>query len=301
MRSLVWIDRTGHEEAVPAPPRNYQIARVSPDGTRVALDIRGQDNDMWTWAFGPQTLTRLTSAPGTDMFPVWTRDGQRVIFLAAPDKSGRRDLAWRAADGSTPSERLFQGAASESVYRPYGLTPDGSALIVGRSNDIYTLRFGDPTPTDALKPLLHTTFAEQNAEVSPDGKWIAYQSNESGDNEIYVRPFPRVDSGRAQVSTNGGRTPVWSRSGNELFYRASTGAVMAVRVDPGTTWHNSAAVQVVPPGFFDSGEVMRTFDVSADGSRFLMIKQNSISAGIPRSIVLVQHWFEELKRVAPVP
>src|SRR4029077_15200957 len=103
-RSLVWVDRTGREQPVSAPPRIYQMARLSPDGTRAALDIRDQDNDIWIWAFGPQTLTRLTFAPGNDMFPVWTRDSERVIFTTAPNKEGRQDLAWRAADGSTPVE-----------------------------------------------------------------------------------------------------------------------------------------------------------------------------------------------------
>jgi serine/threonine-protein kinase len=141
---------------------------------------------------------------------------------------------------------------------------------------------------------------EQNADVAPGGQWLAYQSNESGRDEIYVRPFPNVDTGRWQVSTNGGRTPVWSGNGEELFYGTLEGAVMSIRVQKGTTWEHSSATQVVRPGYFHAGEVYRTFDVSQDGQRFLMIKQNANTADMQRSIVVVQNWDQELKRLAPV-
>ena len=112
-RMLVWVDRQGREEIVPAPLRTYQMARLSPDGTHVALDVRDEDNDIWIWAFAPKTLTRLTSVPGNDMFPVWTSDSRRVIFSAAPDSKGQRLLAWRLADGSAAAEALV--AVDEST------------------------------------------------------------------------------------------------------------------------------------------------------------------------------------------
>ena len=299
-RSLVWVDRTGREQPVSAPPRTYQMARLSPDGTRAALDIRDQDNDIWIWAFGPQTLTRLTSAPGNDMFPVWTRDSERVIFTTAPNKEGRRDLAWRAADGSTPVERLVEGQIGSYFYRPYSLA-NASTLLLDLNSDILTLDISSAGRQQGTgpTPLVQTPFAEQNAEVSPDGRWVAFQSNESGGDEIYVRPFPN-GKGRALVSASGGRTPLWSHDGQELFYGAPDGAVMSVRVVKGPVWQqHGPATQVVRPGYFHAGEIMRTFDVAPDGSRFLMIKQNTDTTGAPRSIVLVQHWFEELKRLVP--
>jgi serine/threonine-protein kinase len=141
---------------------------------------------------------------------------------------------------------------------------------------------------------------EQNAEVAPGGQWLVYQSNESGRDEVYVRPFPNVETGRWQVSTNGGRTPVWSRSGEELFYGTLEGAVMSVRVQKGAKWEHGPAVQVVRPGYFHAGEVYRTFDVSQDGQRFLMIKQNANASDVSRSIVVVQNWDQELRRLLPV-
>jgi serine/threonine-protein kinase len=303
-RMLVWVDRQGREEIVPAPLRTYQMARLSPDGTRVAVDVRDEDNDIWIWTFASKTLTRLTSVPGNDMFPVWTSDG-RVIFLAAPDSNGRRALEWRLADGSAVAERLLEVEPGIN-YRPYDISPDGSTLVLGYRDNLATLPLrADPgrrrgtSGARNVTTVLGTSFVEQNAEISPGGQWLAYQSNESGRDEVYVQPFPNVDAGRWQVSTSGGRTPLWSRNGQELFYGTLQGAVMSVRVQPGTTWQHGPAAQVVRPGYFHAGEVYRTFDVSPDGQRFLMIKQNANAGDVPRSIIVVQNWHEELKRLAP--
>jgi serine/threonine-protein kinase len=295
-RFLVWVDRMGREERVPGEPRTYQMVRLSPDGTQAAVDVRDGENDVWTYSFGAGTLTRLSSAPGNDMFPVWTRDNRRVLFSAAQDATGRRGLAWRATDGSTPVERLLDGS-----FRPYGLTPNGSTLLLQSAGDIFafTLPLDGRQNSAEPTPLMQTPSTEQNAEVSPDGRWVAYQSNDSGRDEVYVRPFPNVDGGRASISTSGGRAPLWSRSGNELFYVSADGAVMAVPVNRGPVWRHGPAAQVVAPGYFHAGEVMRTFDVSLDGRRFLMIKQTAVAAGTPRSIVVVQNWFGELTRLLP--
>jgi hypothetical protein len=300
-RVLVWVDRMGgREQLVPAPPRTYQIARLSPDGTRVALDIRDGDNDIWVYAFGPQTITRLTSAVGNDMFPVWSSDGAHVVYQTAPDARGFRHLAWRPADAARDAEVLLESSQPVANYRPYGLA-GRDTLVVGFGNDIMMLPLVPTTGGRALSPLIKTSFAEQNAEVSPDGRWVAYQSNESGRDEVYVRPFPGVDEGRWLVSTNGGRKPTWARNGTELFYVAPDGAIMAARVGAASSWSNAPAAQIVAAGYFDGGEVMRTFDVSADGSRFLVIKQLGNLDGAGRNIILVQNWHEELKRRVPVP
>ena len=143
-----------------------------------------------------------------------------------------------------------------------------------------------------------------NAEVSPNGQWLAYESNESGRNEIYVRPFPNVDAGRQQVSTNGGTQPLWARNGQELFYE-SMGTLMRVPVKTGATFERGT-----PEKVFDASPYLvrplgagpgRMYDVSADGQRFLMIKETSVADERPPSarIILVQNWFEELKRLVP--
>jgi serine/threonine-protein kinase len=297
-RRLVWVDRQGREEIVTAPPRTYQMARLSPDGTRVALDVRDQDNDIWVWTFESKAFTRLTLLPGNDMFPVWTNDSRRVIFSAVTDTKGQRALEWRLADGSAGAGRLLKVDAG-IVYRPYAVY--GSGLLLGYNENLGMLplladpSLKSPATVGDVMPLLGTPAVEQNAEISPDGQWLAYQSNESGRDEVYVQPFPKVDAGRWPVTTGGGRTPLWSPTGDELFYGTLEGAIMSVRVHPGTTWQHAPAVQVVGPGYFHAGEVYRTFDVSRDARRFLMIKQ----IATPGDIVVVQNWHEELKRLVP--
>jgi len=156
------------------------------------------------------------------------------------------------------------------------------------------------------EPLVQTAFNELNAEISPDGRWLAYDSNESGREEIYVRPFPDANSGRWQISTGGGRTPLWARSGKELFYLAPDGAVLgvAVEVAGGASFRAGTPAKLVEGRYYASTAGTtpgRTYDVSPDGRRFLMIKEaaSTDATSAPREIVVVQHWFEELKRLVP--
>jgi serine/threonine-protein kinase len=312
-RSLVWVNRHGQEEPIKAPPRAYQIPRLSPDGTRVALDIRDQELDIWIWDFAGQTLTRLTDAPATDVWPVWTPDGRRIIFSSS--RTGIANLFWQAADGTGSVERL---TTSPNAQYPTAIAPDGTRLIVSEtvpeaSGDLRVLRLEGPserpgaTPAKPpaagarqTEPLLDTPFNEQNGEISPDGRWLAYQSNESGKFQISVRPFPNVQDGRLPISPSGGTRPVWARSGQELFYLDATNAVTAVAVR--TTPAFSAGAQTklfdgryTPPG---SG---RTYDVSLDGQRFLMIKDTASGdqTSTPASMVVVLNWVEELKSRVP--
>jgi serine/threonine-protein kinase len=146
---------------------------------------------------------------------------------------------------------------------------------------------------------VQTPFIERNGEVSPDGRWLAYEANDSGRFNIYVRPFPDTASGYWQVSTEGGTRPLWARNGQELFYLDPTGAVMRVAVTHGTTWAATAPTKLFdgPYGAI-ANQSGRTYDISPDGERFLMIKaESSDEAGAPASIVVVQNWGEELKRL----
>ena len=166
------------------------------------------------------------------------------------------------------------------------------------------------TPGDARpQQLLQTQFTPRNAEVSPDGRWLAYEADDSGSSQVYVRPFPAANSGRWQISTEGGAKPVWARSGRELFYR-TTGGVMSVRIESGEGWKESTPAAVIHGEYFD-GAPGRTYDVSSDDKRFLMIKPDpaervtitSAPAAPTRptdeSIIVVQGWTEELKRLVP--
>jgi eukaryotic-like serine/threonine-protein kinase len=300
-RSLVWVDRQGHETPIKAPPRAYAIPRLSPDGTRVALDIRDQQNDIWIWDLARETLTRLTSDPGLDAEPLWTPDGRRLLFSST--RTGLSGVYWQAADGTGTAVRLT--TASTNGQGPTSITPDGTR-VVGWENgpasktqwDVVLLHL--PARGDGplrVEPLVQTPFTERNAEISPDGRFLAYESNESGPNEIYVRPFPEVERGRWQVSTGGGTQAAWARNGRELFYLDGSNRLTAVLVQ--TT---SAAFSAGNPArVFDRAYAMpvgfRTYDVSPDGQRFLMIKddQNATAAGM----VVVEHWNEELKARVP--
>lgn len=299
--SLVWVNRQGREEPINAPPRAYMYPRLSPDGARVALDIRDQENDIWVWDLTRQTLTRLTFDPGLDRAPVWTPDGRRVIFSSQRGGVvGGGNVFWQLADGTGTVERL---TTSPDAQYPSSIAPDGTRVVfrgdgpkTGRDLSVVVLG-----STPRAETLLQTTFNEENGEISPDGHWLAYQSNESGQEQIYVRPFPKVDAGRWQISPAGGSRPLWARSGRELFYLDANSVLTAVpvRTTPGFSAGNPAKV-------FDTRYAVpqnaRTYDVSPDGQRFLMIKDNATagpaSNATPASMVVVLNWFEELKRLA---
>jgi serine/threonine-protein kinase len=293
-RTLVWVDRQGREEVTPAPARRYLLPRVSPDGTKVGLAIVDQENDIWVWDLIRTTLTRLTFDPGFDGDPVWTPDGLRIAFSS--EQGGALNMFRRAADGTGSVERLSESANPQS---PTSFSPDGTRLVFTEAfNDLAVLTMaGDRQVT----PLVKTKFPERNGEISPDGKWLAYQSNESGLSEIYVRPFPNVDAGRWQVSTGGGTQPLWARDGKELFYRAVDGAVMRAAVDGGTTFKSDTPMRLFPgPYLAGGGNGGRTYDMSPDGKRFLMVKEGAPDErAAPHSLILVQNWFEELKRLVP--
>ncbi|MGH9254765.1 MAG: protein kinase domain-containing protein, partial [Vicinamibacterales bacterium] len=326
-RTLVWVDRMGREEAIKAPVRAYMYPRLSPDGTRLALDIRDQENDIWIWDFRRETLTRFTFDAGLDRAPAWTPDGRRVLFSS--ERAGAPNVFWQAADGTGAAERLTQ---SPNQQFPFAVSPDGTRLVLyelapnvdlmmltldkarasmlspasastsepGRSGTSEvqppSQGFGEP------RPLIQTPYVEQNGDISPDGRWLAYESNNSGQLEIYVRPFPDVDSGLWQVSTGGGTRPLWARNGLELFYRSPTGTVMSVRVERGAMWAASTPTRLFEgPYFIGGANFVRTYDVSPDGRRFLMIKQGGggSETAAPPSLIVVQNWFEELKRLVP--
>ena len=153
-----------------------------------------------------------------------------------------------------------------------------------------------------VEPLVQTPFNEQNAEISPDGRWLAYESNESGQIEIYVRPFPNVAGGRWQVSTGGGTRALWARNGEEIFYVTPGGALMSVRVDRGPTWTAGPPAKMFdgPYYFGGGGAAGRTYDVASDG-RFLIIKSASAPDQAAASVIVVQNWLKELARLVPVP
>jgi serine/threonine-protein kinase len=244
-RTLVWVDRQGHETPIPAPPRSYVFPRLSPDGTRIAVYVQDQMNIL-LWDLERTTLTPATFDPGVAIFPpVWTPDGSRLIFSS--DREGARNLFWQAADGTGGVERLSE---SPNQQVPVSVSSDGRRLIV---TDVGPKTAEDVTQveldgTHRVTPLVQSPFAERNGVISPDGRWLAYEANDSGRFEIHVRPFPEVKSGHWLVSTTGGTRPLWAPSGQELFYASPAGALMRVGVERGPSWAATAPALLVKAG-----------------------------------------------------
>jgi serine/threonine-protein kinase len=231
---------------------------------------------------------------------VWAPDGQRIVFSTAT-----RGLFWQAADGTGAAERLTESTAN---LRPTAFSRDGTRLLFEEEGTgtepqtIKTLSLEGKRAVDLLAA--QPRVSVRNGDISPDGRWLAYQSDESGQFEIYVRPFPDVQTGRWQVSRAGGTRPLWARSGRELFYLAppaltSGVAMMAVPVESGPGFRAGNPTRLFAGPYFAELNP-RTYDVSPDGQRFLMIKDKTANPAVSNRIIVVENFFEELKRRAPL-
>ena len=297
-RTLVWVDRQGRETPIQAEPRGYVYPRLSPNGAQIALSIADRDFDIWVWDLGRTTLNRATFDPGVDNYPVWTFDGARMIFTS--ERAGVRNLFWQTADG-TGLVRLSERPNRQNAT---GVSPDGRVIFTEVSptthEDVMAMTLDG---TQRVTPLVQSPFIERNGVVSPDGRWLAYEANDSGRFDIWVRPFPAVDTGRWQVTTAGGTRPLWARSGQELFYASPTGALMRVGVEHASSWAATTPTMLIKEGYFtiQAPFIGRSYDVSPDGQRFLLIKEGggTDQTAAPASLIVVLNWTEELKRLVP--
>ena len=290
---LVWVDRDGSVETLLDNDRRFLHPRLSPDGISLAvMSPTGPNLDVWVLNLERGNFTRWTSHPGEDFGPVWGPDG-RLAFSTEiaqdyEESEGGPGLGWMTGPGQ-PTEHLLRTPDQGDWDFPTSWSPDGRWLLYtqvrgGTAADIYLLE------TQSLQPeiFLSTPFNETGARFSPNGHWVAYVSDRSGRREVYVRSFP--DQGDAQqMSTNGGQEPVWSRDGNELFYRESD-KLMAVTLESDPTSTAS------PPKLLFEGQFERTtfggrnsnYDVSPDGSRFIMIRRKNPVT--PTVIHVVLNW-----------
>ena len=291
-RTLVWVDRQGAAEPLAAPKRNYLRGSISPDGQRVAVDIQGANVDVWVYDIPRSTLTRLTFE-GSNARPIWTPDGKRVTFDS--DRAGPLNLFWKSVDGNGPAERL---TTSEHRQFARSWSPDGQVLAIQQNHptnefDLWLLPLDDKHKP---RSFLETPFYEGGPVFSPDGRWLAYGSDESGRLQVYVQSFP--GPGRKwQISSEGGAEPVWARNGRELFYRNGD-QMMAVDI---TTEPFFSAGN---PRLLFEGEYLRPvrslalYDVAPDGQRFLMV-QESEQESAAGQINVVLNWFTDLKSRMP--
>jgi len=298
--SLVWVDRQGAVEPLGAPPHGYRAPRLSPDGGRVAVQLTDPSNDIWVYDITRNTLTRLTFE-GNNQQPQWTPDGERVTWRSIRD-GVPGNLFWKLADGTGAVERL---TTSEFRQNPGSWSPDGQVLAFHQwpfggssptARDIWILPLeGEHMP----QSILQTQFNESAPVFSPDGRWLAYVSDESGRNEIYVRPFPKVEEGKWQISTDGGVEPRWAANGRELFYRNENGdQMMAVNITTEPTF-GAGTPRLLFEGVYNRSALGGAFyDVTSDGQRFVMVQAVEQEAGAGQ-INVVLNWFEELKRLVP--
>ena len=299
-RALVWVDREGREEPLAMPLGPYRSPSVSPDGSRIAVDVFDpENNDIWIHDLVRGTERILTTDPANDRHPLWTPDGEWVVFESA--REGQLALFQKHADTPGDAEHLVTGSGTVFI-RPASWSDGGRTLLfweLGETGpDIGLISMeGDR----ATEPLLDAEAFETAPAISPDGGWMAYESNETGQNEVYVQRFPTL-GGKQTISTAGGRQPLWSPDGRELFYRAPNGMmVVPVETDP-TFTAGTPEVLFDTQYFFNRSE--RTYDLAPDGQRFLMVKDAALTDGsgtaTQEQIVFVEHWFEELKRLVPV-
>jgi serine/threonine-protein kinase len=318
-RTLVWVDRQGKATLLPFPPRSYLFPRIAPDGKQFAYEIEGVNHDLYAYDPDRDVTTKLTT-DGVSHAPVWTPDGKHIAFRSW--RAGTMTMWWMPSDRSGPEERLTMVGARQSVV---SFSPDGRYLAFNQmdmsslgmdSGDMGMMGSSDPETEDGgtgiwilpmqgdrtPRPFVKSRFTQGSGRFSPDGKWVAYCSSESGRNEVFVQPWPGPGP-KIQISSAGGTDPIWSRDSRELFYRNGD-KMMAVFVTTQPTFRASKpqllwearyshgmSSSCGPPGTTEGN-----YDVTADGRRFLMIKDLDEDA-VSSRIVVVLNFAEELKKL----
>jgi Tol biopolymer transport system component len=281
---LVWVNRRGIEETLSVAPGVYAVPRLSPDGRRIAVTASSDNSDIWVYDLDRGTSTRLTSEGG-NLWPAWTRDGTRIAFSS--NRQGSSSLFWTRTDGDRKVERL---TTTDTIHAATSWSPAGDVLLLMSVNaasntDIQMLN----RTTGKVVPFVQTPAAERQAMFSPDGRLVAYVSNQNGPDEVFVREFSDGER-HWQISNDSGIEPMWAPSGKELFYRRGDDMMV---------------VDIATSPVFTPGKPRRLFtgryanaqpagyDVSSDGSRFLMVKDTS--AGPLREVRVILNWLDQLQ------
>ena len=306
-RRLEWVGRDGHRETLRANALSYSEPSVSPDGSSIAMDVNSSSGtDVHIYDMGRNGLTRLTSSPVQGQYPLWSRDGKRIVFYSDADGGG---LFSKSASGTGAVERLTK---TRDLQVPYSWSADGRTLVIEQrpperrnAGDLYALSMDGK---GSATPLMQTPTDERQPAVSPDGRWLAYAEGVPGRApvnalDVFVRPFPNVDDDRWRISSDGGDSPLWSPDSKQLFY-VSRGRAVSVTIETQPTFRPGAPTMMfeLPPIYSSAvAQLRRQWDVAPDGKRFLILAPGTGAtgeSGRPR-IVFVVNWLEELKRLAP--
>jgi eukaryotic-like serine/threonine-protein kinase len=289
-----WVGRDGASAPIDSawdPQGILNSVSLSPDGKALAVGlVRGAAEDIWVKQLPAGTFSRVTFGDSVHNRVSWAADGRSVLYLVGSQSSGVPAVA--RADGTGTPRILYRGPMG---FGQAVSSRDGRWLLLRRvvseegNGDIYAMQAGDST----LTALLATPAREVSPALSPDGKWLAYVSSESGKPEVYVRPFPDVGSAKWQVSLSGGFTPMWAHSGKELYYLDDSRALVAVTVQLGTTFSFTNQKVLFSAANYSFAGGYPTYDVAPDDSRFVMIR--SVAPTAETELVLIQNWAEELK------
>jgi dipeptidyl aminopeptidase/acylaminoacyl peptidase len=332
-RQLLWFDRTGKPAGQAGSPSTYLNPRLSPDGHRVAVDVTDSGSrDIFVIDLANGVSAPRTFDPAVDLAPVWSPDGSRIAFASARgDNDVQNKLYQTSASGVGTDELLFAAGADEYAA-PMDWSSDGRYILFARfklsgsasAADLWALPMsgageaqgrqaaainnasptgrGNQEPLGDKKPipLLQSPFRKGQAQISPDGRWLAYATNESGSFQIVVQPFPDPPKGKWQVTSKGGVEPRWRRDGRELFYLALDGKLMAVPIKGDSVFESGPAAPLFQTTLTGPGTLSYRYDVTADGQRFLLnvpvtaVTSQTNSAPIP--ITAVVNWTAALKR-----
>ena len=292
-RSLVWVDRQGRVEPVTEERRGFQAPRLSPDGGQLAVSVQdGLNHDVWLYDLRRDTKSRFTFGKN-NYGVVWTRDSRQIVFSS--NREGNHNLFRKPVDGSGSGSAERLTTTTGSWQNPTGVSPDGRHLAYMQQDndthlDIWVLPLeGEGEP----QRIVGTRFSEVGGVFSPDGRWLAYVSNESGRDEVYVRPFPGPGR-RWPISAGGGQEPLWSPDGRELFYRVGR-ELMAVPVRTQPTFQPGSPEVLFAGRYYGGPQAPPAYDISPDGQRFVMVQESEDAAPEHRQIIYIPDFFGELK------